>query len=141
MISQVKFLVIGAAIALVACGQTSAQERINLQSEELLEQFASRLEDRNIWYEVTGPKSLEVKKHDHEQAVELLFATAEDFLPSGRSFSFEAESCQKKFTAALEGKGIEYELRISEGREWVIWQEADANVAERIRNEVILEQC
>ncbi len=135
------FWLVIAAIALCACtASTATNETLNLQSEELLRAFTERLDDADLWYEITSPKSLEVRAEDYDAAVQLLHQTAQEFLP-GEALSYASKECQELFKTELERAGISYKTRMHDGSEWVIWQEQDADQVEPILEEASLGTC
>ena len=132
----VAVLLLPLAFASAGCGPSAhtewptLSESISYGDAADQERFKQALSAAGIPYDVViEQKNQEFVRWDasHSRAVERIKDSL--FLPSGRNISLDDQR-QSRFKAWLEQRGIPYRTMIEEQREYVIWEEADA---ERVR--------
>lgn len=132
----VVILVLLPALAITGCDfrvhteSRTISESISYGDAEDQERFKQALSAAGIPYEVVVERrNQEFVRWDaaHGEAVERIKETL--FLPSGRHISLDDQR-QARFKAWLEQRRIPYRTMMQNQREYVVWEEADA---ERVR--------
>lgn len=106
-------------------------ESVSYSNAEDQERFKQALSDAGIPFDVVvAQRNQEFVRWDasYTKAVERIEDSI--FLPSGRSISFDVAT-QSRFKSWLERSGIPYRTMIEDGREYIVWEAADA---ERVRS-------
>jgi hypothetical protein len=120
---------------LLACDQTERAAEIPLDDAQFAMFAGEQLTLSEIDYDIRDGVVLVVASKDRDEALEVVFEAAADYLPIGLSISFEGNG-NTVLLEKLNAIGIPYSVRNHDGVSWVVWSLTDDEEVQRLLKEI-----
>lgn len=131
-----KAIFIACIVMLSACNEAKSdcgRELVFQATDaEVAEIVANRFDASEICYRLEGASTIWYSEKNYGEARKIIFDVFANDLPASRSISFYGKGWNDVLIEKFRSAGIRFEVKIRNGRQWIVWDKESEAEAKRL---------